>query len=268
MTSPSKTSLDAIVEMLRASDTNFSKFAGEQREANSRTDASLSEFSVFAEEQRAAIKNINVALAELPKIVEKLESNSKRIVELENQNQSLTQQVTTLKAQQAKQDKASRELLLNGFPTGTQDEPRVLVEKIFDVLGVTFLSSHIVRVSPFLKKQPGTNINSNRDNNPKFLSLLVTLSSSAIRDEVIIAKRAKKDLFIHEIIGGTDTRGKIFVNEFLNRETHILLQDVRKRAKEIGINRVWTHDSTIYVRKDAGHPRHEIQSAEDLAKLS
>lgn len=278
--SPPPSSLDTIVAMLRTSDAKFTAFVDEQREANAA-------MNVVAEEQRSAIANINAALSDLPKISEAVASNTACITTLEIASEELKSEIIALKAQLTVNSELMRKttdlmthstkrgyqdnaLILKGLPSGLPDSPRELVTKILDTLGVPYFASPIASVRPFLKKLPAAadaDSITHLDDSPTHLSLLVTVSSSAIRDAIIEAKRQKRDLLASEVFG-TPGASKILINDYLPHDTFILLHNIRNKAKTRGVERIWTRNSTIYARKSAGHPKYEINCVEDLDKVA
>lgn len=63
------------------------------------------------------------------------------------------------------------------------------------------------------------------------------------------------------------TKGNIYVNEFLNQETHKLLLNTKLKAKNARFKYVWVQNGSIYVKKDENTVKIEISSDIDLIKL-
>lgn len=257
-TDMSVTSLDTVISMLRTSDTNFSVFATRINET--------------LDIQGEAIKKINDSLIALPKLIDTLAEHSVKMNTFENAISQLEQKVSDLQTKLTTQSSNSNncnDIVLAGFPHDTPVEPKSLTVKVFTALGPTDLTNHILSAR-ILKRKSNSPNNHNQpgisSNLPKPFSLVVTLTSASVTEVVIQAKRAKKDLFIHEVLGGNQ-RGKIFVNELLPSSLYELLRQTKTRARHANFKFAWYKSGSILVRKNEGQPKIAIRKAEDLENL-
>uniref|UniRef100_A0ABD2VWY9 FP protein C-terminal domain-containing protein n=1 Tax=Trichogramma kaykai TaxID=54128 RepID=A0ABD2VWY9_9HYME len=109
-----------------------------------------------------------------------------------------------------------------------------------------------------------------RNSASEFWTLLVVCKSSVVRDEIVCLKIQKGDIAVSDIIPNQASAAerKLFLNEWLPRPVHELLQEVRSKARARGYQRVWIRDGVIFVRKYSTAQRIQINSKSDIDKIA
>lgn len=129
-----------------------------------------------------------------------------------------------------------------------------------------------------------TSINANiASEDIEFITRVQPLQSQAGKPKRIIAKlknRRAKDCIIANFrkinkskgitsndLGFEGNSTKVFINEHLTIANKILLNNCRKRAKELDIKFVWVKNCSVYMRCHEKSPSAAITSEEDLEKF-
>ncbi|XP_036147479.1 uncharacterized protein LOC118647192 [Monomorium pharaonis] len=207
-------------------------------------------FTVFADEQRRTNCELNDKLNQLNSIASNVERNSQRIAALEHQCTALANEVRSLKSEHRPvSDQSDNSLILSGVPATMPITPMACARNMFTVLEIPELSCHILDARIIRKTQ--SVIASDR---PLPISetgsIIVTLTSRAVRDTVITKKRVRRVLQ-RDICGNDSVRG-VYVNELLPKNTYELLKTTKSIAKEKSYKYVWVRDGHICVRRSDG----------------
>ena len=139
----------------------------------------------------------------------------------------------------------STEIIITGLPASTTDSSKVLVEKVFLVLGIPELTSDVLSIRDITKKPVMNDNNVTADNGVGVClrqndsnrtviitrSVIVALESREIRDHIIIISKRKRELIAAEIFSRQD-RNRIYVNELLPSTTYNLLRRTKLKAKQ------------------------------------
>lgn len=164
---------------------------------------------------------------------------------------------------------SSAEITLTGIPVGVHDPPQVMVQKVFQALGIPDLVSDILEIRPLTKKNfnpVGEHATTSASPNLTSLSFVVTLKSTNVRDFSIAKKRAKKNLTVREVFS-LDSTSSIFVNEMLDSSTYKLLRKAKAKVKSAGFKNAWYRGNRIYLCKSDGQPNITINNEADLDNL-
>ncbi|XP_036142152.1 uncharacterized protein LOC118645382 [Monomorium pharaonis] len=233
--------------------------------------ASDAKFSVFIEEQRRTNHEINAKLNQLNVIAGNVERNSQRISSLEQSCAALARDVGDMRKHQASSDSASHNqtdnmLIISGVPSAASVTSLTIVRNVFSKLGIPELTCHILDVRAVSREsRRGTPHNSLPASST--VSLFVTLASAAVRDAVILKKRACRVLVQRDVCEN-DSGRNIYVNELLPKNIYELLTQAKRAAKERSYRYVWVSGGRINVRRSDGEPVIRVDSVADLDKLT
>lgn len=156
------------------------------------------------------------------------------------------------------------EIIVSGLPLEIKDSSAIMVEKVFHALEVSEFSSEILDIRS-VSRTSGVAI---RNNNNTHLtqSVIVKLKSRRTRDNIIDRKRQIKDLPVSTVFE-SESKGKIFVNEFLPRDDYKLLRKAKLMVSSGDIDYVWCKSGKIFARKNNGLPAIILKSDSDLSTL-
>ncbi|XP_024869622.1 uncharacterized protein LOC112453236 [Temnothorax curvispinosus] len=129
-----------LTEQLSASSVNLNE---QLRESNSR-------FSAFVEEQRRTNSELMDKLDKLSCIASNVESNTNRIVELEQQCAALRSEIRELRGDHGRlpvpPTQSENELIISGLPGVLSIAPSVCVRNVFAALDIPDLTCHVLDV--------------------------------------------------------------------------------------------------------------------------
>ncbi|XP_074111723.1 uncharacterized protein LOC141535623 [Cotesia typhae] len=173
--------------------------------------------------------------------------------------------------------RVSSELIITGIPDCVTESLSSLeiASGVFEVLNISNLITDILTIRKIDKKQKTNSIdnNSNIENvkgRPKLHSFILQMKSQQVRDHIIDSRKKLRNLFIKNVfpqITGDSYQGNIYINEFLNVDTHKLLLNTKHKAKNLHFKYVWVQNGSIYVKKDKNSLKIKICSDLDLDNL-
>lgn len=100
-------------------------------------------------------------------------------------------------------------------------------------------------------------------------AIVVQFASTQTRDHVVYTAKRHGELVSDVIFpDSTETKSKVFVNEFFSQYTNSLLQRTKEIAKSMGYKFTWVRNGVIYSRRDENAPPIAIMTDSDLDKLN
>ncbi|XP_024879527.1 uncharacterized protein LOC112459578 [Temnothorax curvispinosus] len=254
----------SIMSKIEESDKKMTALMEDQR---SKTEESNNKLTAFIEDQREINREINDKLSKLNCIVETVAHNSQRITKLEQASSTQARDIQALKtAQPIAHTEEENKLIISGLPEALSITPTELVNNIFSALDSRNLSSHVIDVRSMKRRLQSGATPSRSSNAGSLGSIVVTLSSGAVRDAIIAKKRAKRVLKQRDVCGNDSDRN-LYVNEMLLKATYDLLQHAKRVAKEKSYKYVWIKQGRICVRSSDSTPIIYIDSMENLTDL-
>ncbi|XP_077277687.1 uncharacterized protein LOC143905905 [Temnothorax americanus] len=218
--------------------------------------------SAFIDSQQRTNKELSDKLNHLNRLTDSVAQNSQRIAKLEQDSAELTCVIHDLKsAQFFHESHNGNELMVSGLPSALPISPSQLAGNVLTALGVPDLACHVLGPRVVKRSRSESSASSTSSG-----SVIVTLASNAVRDAVIIKKRARGILRASEVCGGNSDR-IIHVNEFLTKSAYDMLQRAKSIAKEKSYKYVWIRNGRICVRHANGEPVIYVDSDTDLAKI-
>lgn len=101
---------------------------------------------------------------------------------------------------------------------------------------------------------------------PRPKNIVVQLSSRRLRDDVLSAARARRELYTDQLQMGGESR-RFFVAEHLTLRNKKLFAKARELGKDAGFKHVWVRNFTIQMRKTDLSKIIYIRSESDLARF-
>ncbi|KOB73882.1 hypothetical protein OBRU01_10436 [Operophtera brumata] len=98
-------------------------------------------------------------------------------------------------------------------------------------------------------------------------SIIVRLRERVVKDRIIAAARKHRAITAKDMGIGSESN-KIYVNEHLTKDSKMLLNSCKQKAKEVNYKYTWTKNCRIYVRKNETSPAIPINSSADLIKIA
>ncbi|XP_024880598.1 uncharacterized protein LOC112460227 [Temnothorax curvispinosus] len=255
----------SLIEQMKQSDSKISAFIDNQQRINDDITRSDLRISAFIESQQRTNDVINSKLDQINSLSETVASNTQRISSLELENAALKRELQDLKATHlGRQDCNDNEIIVSGLPEPLSVGPSVAALNMLAVLDASSISPHVLNVRAVRKSPPGSS--SSQTNAATGNSLIITVTSSTVRDLIISKKRTKGTIRQGEICGN-DSKSFVYINEMLSKDSYELLQQTKRVAKERSYRYVWVKGGRIHVRHSDGKPVIRIDSHADLDKL-
>ncbi|KAK0159460.1 hypothetical protein PV328_010336 [Microctonus aethiopoides] len=217
--------------------------------------------------------DMNIKINEIKKIVNTLNEHEVRLGKLEQHNESLTLQITALNNDNQKLSsefcllkqsdtiytpKLSSEIIMSGIPQTHSTNPLTATSKILHSIGASHQVDDILDIR---------SVNKQQDNSTSTLpteiksTFIINFKSPQIANHIIDKKR--RVLTIKQVFD-IDRNGSIYINEFLNAETHSLYGRVKEVARDIKCKYVWVKQGCIFARMNDGADKIHIRSIADL----
>lgn len=194
-----------------------------------------------------------------------LDNKTKLISNLETENAQLRNQMQKINARLASMEKISRShnLELQAVPEAKNENVVALFNKLCEIVNVPLDPLHVHACRRIAKLNPSSN-------RPR--TILVTLSSSLLRDKIISAvhrynKKHPKETLDSSLFGFTGETRKIYVAENLSPEQKQLHAAARKVSKDKNYNYVWVKFGNIYMRKNDSTAAILIKNEDTLKNL-
>lgn len=171
----------------------------------------------------------------------------------------------------------SSQLKITNIPSEIGDDDFTIIGKSLQVLGMNAQGA-VFEVREIVSRE---NLNSRTVN---FQSLpvgstasqpglqnnkrgsIVTMTSAAAAQAVIMKMRKKKDVFISEIYSQMQS-SKVYINQLYPPSVWDLFKKVRVEARNLGFSNPWVEGILIYIRKSKDTPKILIRSMNDMSEL-
>lgn len=194
-----------------------------------------------------------------------IENKEKFIKKLETENIQLQASVNKLGEKLAVIEKTSRacNVELQAVPEANNENVLALFKKLCSVLNVPIDDSSIRCCHRVARMDQ----NSKRPRN-----ILVSLSSTYQRDQILSAAYRYNKLHRNDLLGSTHLgisgeHRRVFVTEHLSPSMKSLYAESRRLAKEFNYKFVWVRYGKIFVRRDDTSSPIHIKTNESLKKL-
>lgn len=148
---------------------------------------------------------------------------------------------------------------ITGIPEGKDEITSELVLKVTKHIGINIVPSDLEfahRVQPRRAESAS-----------RARSVIVRLRERIVKDQIIAAARKHRAMTAKDLGIGSES-SKIFVNEHLTKESKMLLNSCKQKAKEVNYKYIWTKNCRIYVRRNDTSPAIPINSSSDLLKIA
>lgn len=201
-----------------------------------------------------------------------LDSNTARIVELEEQNRVLAADLATLRESTLAQPPAPVEpasaasrvgdadIIISGAPCSTPEDLPLTVLRVASALGVPLTVDDIVTSRFLITREKA------RKDTP--LPIVAKLRSRVTLSRLLAAKKAKGRLLTSELTPApAGPAGSVNLNEAFLPDVYELLIATKAAAKTAGYQFVWHSAGTILVRRATGAQIQRIYSPADLTML-
>jgi len=178
-----------------------------------------------------------------------------KIGTLQAENDKFKQENLTLRETVQRLDQYSRvdNLLISGIPVTPGENIYVILANIAEVLNIAYSNSD-VSVAHRLRAKPN-------DSRPP--AIVVKFVAREIKNLWLAAKRKKRTFSTTELRGRLD-QADIYFNEHLTPHTSAIFYRARQLVKSRTINRTWTRDCQVFVKRDADGPSSKITRLQDL----
>lgn len=135
-----------------------------------------------------------------------LSDHSKRLKQLEARPQGTGQVPTS-------------DLVVDNIPISLRlaFSPQIITQKLLDVLKIPNIKNDVLEAREFLKKTTGN-----------AYSIIITFKSNYVKDFVMKTKRKFGKLDQATLLGPQTGTDQIFVSEFLNTPTYVVLMEAKK----------------------------------------
>lgn len=195
---------------------------------------------------------------ELTKISEVNENLATKVATLENKNNQMTNDLSKLKTENEllKQYTRMNNLEIHGIPVLKNEDVTEIVKNLGKVLQVQVNNSDI----DCCHRLPAS-----RPEMPP--PLLVKFCSRGKKNEILYAKKSRKEHLKSVELGINAPSRPIYINEHLT-EINKLLHKQARDLKKAGYKYVWTRDCKIYARQHESAKTHRIQTEEDVQRLT
>lgn len=200
------------------------------------------------------------------KLKAEIDAKDKRIKQLEADALRLQSSLNQVEDKLAIIDKTSRacNIELQAVPEVKNENLLTLFKKLCSVINIPMDDTSIRCIHRVAKMDQ----NSKRPRN-----ILVSLSSSYQRDQILSAAHRFNKLHRNDLLGSTHLgisgeHRRIFVAEHLSPSMKSLYAECRKLAKETNYKFVWVRYGKIFVRRDESSSPIHIKTQESLKKLS
>lgn len=213
----------------------------------------------FFEHSVSALKeDLHSMRQELTKISNANVALNNKVVTLENNNKQITSEVARLKVENEslKQYTRINNLEIHGIPVVKNENPNDIVKNLGLALDIQINPSDI----DVCHRLP----TSKTELPPP---LLVKFCSRRKKNELLLAKKTKKNPLMSVDLGINAATRPIYINEHLTELNKILYSKARE-LKKSGYKFVWTRDCKIFVRQHENARIHKIQMEEDIKKLT
>lgn len=195
----------------------------------------------------------------------KISENDKKIKNLEADNSGLQLEIRRLNGRLANMEKMSRDLNLElqAVPENRTENVLAIFQKLCQSLD-TPINENEIRNCRRVAKMDNT---SSRPRN-----ILVTLSSSRVRDNIISAvyrfnKSNPNNLLNSTHVGLSDAGMRIYVKEHLSPEMKQLYAAARKFKKDNNYQYAWVRNGQVYLRKSEGAPHVHVKNIDILKNI-
>nr|XP_034831601.1 uncharacterized protein LOC117988556 [Maniola hyperantus] len=204
--------------------------------------------------------------AEQKTLKDALDNKTKLICDLEAENTQLRNEVQKINSRLTSMEKISRShnLELQAVPETKNENVVSLFNKLCEIVNVPLDPLHIHACRRIAKHNPSSN-------RPR--TILVTLSSSLLRDKIISAvhrfnKKDPKETLNSSLFGFTGETRNIYVAEHLSPEQKLLHATARKVSKDKNYKYVWVKFGNIYMRKNDSTAAILIKNEDTLKNLN
>lgn len=184
---------------------------------------------------------------------------------LDAEKAALQKEINTLNNRLSAIERMSRSqnVEIQAVPENRNENIPKLVKNLCEIVNAPIDDNNILSCRRVAKMNP----NSNRPRN-----ILVTLSSSRLRDQILSAcrrfnKAHKEDSLNTTHLGLTTNKCNIYVTEHLSPECKSLHAAARQRAKEINFKYVWVKYGRVYMRKTDRDDHIYVKNVDILNKL-
>ncbi|KAL7305586.1 hypothetical protein TKK_0002316 [Trichogramma kaykai] len=154
----------------------------------------------------------------------------------------------------------SCEVRFDGLPPRVDPSSAETIKKILQAIGLVRFEMHIARVREWINRNPRSTDQSSSG------QIVVQLSSPFIRDEVIGASPALRDLTMVQIFG-VEAEGRIRASPVLLRGVYLLHRRALDLARAKRLPRPFMRGLKIFMRPGASQRPIHIRSEEDLSLL-
>ena len=171
------------------------------------------------------------------------------------EDDKLKRQVSVL--QEARNQKTLR---ISGIPHTNQEDLHYLIGKLAAAMECPISKSDIDTIYRIKAKD---------DKQSSAAPIIVRFNNMDIRDEFYNGRKSlgKNDITTNSIGLAGRHRSKIFINEYLSRQSQALFYAARKKRAELSYQYIWTFHGQIYMRKSKSDDSQKISSPEDLENL-
>jgi outer membrane murein-binding lipoprotein Lpp len=192
-------------------------------------------------------RRIDAAMNDLDDARNRLQETSRALA-------ALTKEVAELKTEnlKLKSNIAASKIIIHGIPDNC--DANVTLKKIAALLDVSFSDHQIANIYRI-------NVRDKEKQKP----IVISFNSVLARNH-FLANR-KKRIILCSDIGLNDNKRKIYINEYLTKETLCLLNYAKLLKREHEFDFVWPKNGIIYARKNTNENCIRIEKIEDVALI-
>jgi hypothetical protein len=183
-----------------------------------------------------------------------LDCAEKRQQETSRALAALAEEVAELKAEnwKLKSNDAAFKIVIYGIPNGCDD-----MSTFGRIAALLNVSGYERQIANYYR------INIKDKDKPK--PLVISFNSIVTRN-LFLNNRKNRTIFYSDI-GFDDNTNKIFVNEYLTKETLCLLNNAKLLKREYEFDFVWPKNGIVYARKKPNENCIRINNIEDIARI-